>query len=64
MVVGSNLGGLKFNFLFAKKLVWLEYERGRDNPSRRGRKEGFGGCFLRSLEGVRKLRVNSEVWGI
>jgi len=34
--VGSNLGGLKFNRLFAKKLVWLEYERGRDNPSRRG----------------------------
>jgi len=32
--VGSKLGGLKFNFLFAKKLVWLEYERGRDNPSR------------------------------
>jgi len=27
MVVGSNLGGLKFNFLFAKKLVWPEYER-------------------------------------
>jgi len=34
--VGSSLGGLKFNFLFAKKLVWPEYERGRDNPSRRG----------------------------
>ena len=30
--VGLNLGGPKFNFLFAKKLVWLEYERGRDNP--------------------------------
>ena len=34
--VGLNLSGLKFSFLFAKKLVWLEYERGRDNPSRRG----------------------------
>jgi len=27
--MGSNLCGLKFNFLFAKKLVWFEYERGR-----------------------------------
>jgi len=27
MVVGSNLGGLKFNLLFAKNLVWPEYER-------------------------------------
>jgi len=27
MVVGSNLGGLKFNSFFAKQLVWAEYER-------------------------------------
>jgi len=27
MVVGLNLGGLKFNFIFAKRLVWPEYER-------------------------------------
>jgi len=27
LVEGSNLGGLKFAFFFAKKLVWPEYER-------------------------------------